>query len=140
MNKLFDVTRWSGLLGRFVAQNFAYMPFRAVAGTLVGYPLVNGTTKGLYDYGIKDLGWRNYKTTFKYFSLPNLAVARWLPDYTHFPIEIANGIIWKSTVGARALHEVDPYKYEHEVIDGKPANGAYEEQKKPAPQPSNNLT
>ncbi len=131
MNKIWDVTKWSGLLARFAAQNFVYYPTMTVAGNLIGYPVVQGTTKGLYEYGIKDLGWRNWKTSFKYFSIPELFVARYLPPQTHFPISLTSGLIWRTTVGSRYLHEADPYKYEHRIIDGKPANG-YDQQLKKA--------
>jgi hypothetical protein len=129
MNTLWDVTKWSGLLSRFAAQNFIYAPFMYIAGNLVGYPLVHGTTKGLYEYGIKDLGWRNYKSDFKYFSIPNLFVSRYLPPQSHFPINLGMGLLWRTTIGSRYLHEADPYKYEHEIIDGKPANGYANNQK-----------
>jgi hypothetical protein len=132
MNKLFNVATWSGLGARFAAQNFVYYPAMTVTGNLIGYPLVHGTTKGLYSYGIKDLGWRNWKTSFKYFSIPNLLVARYLPPETHFPIDLGMGLLWRTTVGSRYLHEADPYKYEHSKIDGTPANGQNKEYKKAA--------
>ena len=124
MNSLYDVTTWSGLLKRYAVQNFAYIPANTLIGNAIGYPLHFGTTKGMWDYGIKDLGWRNYKTGLKYFSWPNLAAARFLPDYTHYPVALGAGMLWRTTAGSRYLHEADPYKYEHRIIDGKPANGA----------------
>jgi hypothetical protein len=132
MNRLIDVTTWSGLATRFAVQNFAYVPAMMLAGNTVGYPLVFGTTKGMFKYGIRDLGWRNYKTGTKYFSWPNLAAARFLPDYTHFPLSLGMRVLWGTTAGARYLHEADPYKYEHKIIDGKPVNGANKEYKKAA--------
>ena len=135
MNKLWNVTKWTGLATRFAVQQFVYYPAMTVVGNLVGYPLVHGTTKGLFNYGIADLGWRNYKTGLKYFSLPNLAAARFAPAYTHFPISLGMGLLWRTTVGSRYLHEVDPYKYEHSKIDGAPANG---KDKKPAYNPNSN--
>jgi len=122
VNQAINVKTWSGLLGRFAVQNLAYAPPMYVAGNLVGYPLTHGTTKGLWNYGIKDLGWRNYKDSIKRFSIPNLVAARYAPPQTHFPISLGLGMLWKTTLGSRFLHEADPYKYEHKIIDGKPAN------------------
>ena len=132
MNSLINVKTWGGLALRYLVQNFVYIPPMVVGGRLIAYPLVHGTTKGLWNYGIKDLGWRNYKDGLKYFSWPNLAAARFLPAYTHFPISLGTGLLWKTTIGSRYLHEADPYKYEHEIIDGKPANGASKEYKNAA--------
>lgn len=130
MNKIWDVTKWSGLLARFMVQEFIYYPTMAVTGNLIGYPLVHGTTKGLFNYGIKDLGWRNWKTGLKYFSIPNMFVARYMPPETQFPIDLGMGLLWRTTAGSRYLHEADPYKYEHKIIDGKFTNG-YKPNKNP---------
>ena len=123
MNYLIDVTTMSGWLLRGAVQQFGYFPAMTVLGTSIGHPLVHGTTTGLYDYGLRDLGVRNYKTGLKWFAIPNMLVARYLPDYTHFPISLANNLVFRTTVGSRFLYEVDPYKYEHKILDGKPANG-----------------
>lgn len=130
MNRLFDVATWSGLISRFAVQNLVYTPAMMLAGNTIGYPLHFGTTKGIWSYGIADLGWRNYKTGTKYFSWPNLAAARFLPPYTHYPISLGMGMLWRTTAGSRYLHEADPYRYEHRIIDGKPANGYAKDNKK----------
>lgn len=132
VNQVINVKTWGGLLARYAVQNLAYAPPMILAGNLVGYPLTYGTTKGLYNYGIRDLGWRNYKDGIKRFSIPNLVAARYAPPKTHYGISLGLGMLWKTTLGARFLHETDPYKYEHKIIDGKPANGYTNEQKKAA--------
>ncbi|MBW2975663.1 hypothetical protein KY366_08135 [Candidatus Woesearchaeota archaeon] len=132
MNKLINVKTWSGLATRYAVQNFVYGPAMLLTTNTIAYPLTFGTTQGMWDYGITDLGWRNYKTGLAYFSWPNLAAARFLPDYTHFPISLGTGLLWRTTAGSRFLHEADPYKYEHRIIDGKPANWANKEYKKAA--------
>lgn len=132
MNSLINVKTWGGLALRYAVQNFIYSPLMTITAFHVGYPLVHRTTKGLYKYGLADLGWRNYKTGLKYFSWTNLAAARFLPAYTHFPISLGTGLLWRTTIGSRYLHETDPYRYEHEIIDGKPAKGYAKENKKAA--------
>jgi len=132
MNSLINVKTWGGLALRYAVQNFIYSPLITLTAFHVGYPLTHRTTKGLYKYGLADLGWRNYKTGLKYFSWPNLAAARFLPAYTHFPISLSTGLLWRTTIGSRYLHETDPYRYEHEIIDGKPVNRVNKEYKKDA--------
>jgi len=119
MNAAYDVTTWGGFAKRGVVQMFAYAPIMGFSYNTLNYPLENKTLKHLPEIAWKELWWKNYKATLKYFAGVELAVARFAPAWTHFPLAILGALLWRTTFGSRRVRVVDPYIYEHKKIQGK---------------------
>ncbi len=119
MNSVVDVKTTSGFIKRGIMELFGFLPAFGIVTNAMSYPIENLKFKGLYNVSLKKVWWKNYKAALKYFSIPEMLIARYMPPLMQFPLLLGLRTLWGVTFGSRYVRMVDPYLYEHKKIQGK---------------------
>ncbi len=119
MNATFNVKTTIGMLQRAAVELPVVHLIGGPAYHLVSYPLENQRFRGLYNLDLKRVWWNNLKSTLKYFTLPEMLMARFAPAYLHFPALLLSKTLYNITFGSRRVRMIDPYILEHKKIRGK---------------------